>query len=63
MSVPLDVYKWLLSTDPRDSSEWIQLATSLRILAYEVSYPLITKKMFENVERKAREAGVEIPNG
>lgn len=63
MSVPLDVYKWLLSTDPRDSSEWIQLATSLRILAYEATYPLITKKMFENVERKAREAGVEIPNG
>ena len=61
MSVPLDVYRWLLTTDPRDSSEWLQLASSLRILAYESSYPLITKRMFENVERKATESGVVIP--
>lgn len=61
MSVPLDVYKWLLATDPKDSSEWLSLAASLRILAYEASYPLVTRKMFSNVEQKASAAGLKIP--
>ena len=61
MSVPLDVYRWLLATDPRDSAEWMSLATSLRILAYNVSYPIITRKMFQNIERKAADAGLSIP--
>lgn len=61
LNIPLNAYNWLLSTDPKDSSEWLQIAESLRVLAYESSYPLITRKMFEKIERKAADAGVVIP--